>query len=65
MSKALAAANSGQSAIAFSDTIRGLVLERTAANKDKEGWQGIIYTKRGTEYLMCLLLNSLNSMSSM
>ena len=47
MSKALAAANSGQSAIAFSDTIRGLVLERTAANKDKEGWQGIIYTKKG------------------
>lgn len=47
LSKALAAANSGQSAIAFSDNIRGLVLERTANNKDKDGWQGIIYNKRG------------------
>lgn len=47
MSKALSNANSGQSAIAFSDAIRGLVLDRTASNKDREGWQGIIYTKRG------------------
>ena len=47
MSKALSAANSGQSAIAFSDNIRGLVLDRTANNKDKEGWQGIIYNKKG------------------
>lgn len=47
MSKALAAGNIGQSAIAFSDNIRGLVLDRTANNKDKKGWQGIIYNKRG------------------
>lgn len=47
LSKALATANSGQSSIAFSDLIRGLVLDRTANNKDKEGWQGIIYSKKG------------------
>lgn len=47
LSKALATANTGQSNIAFSDLIRGLVLERTAQNKDKDGWQGIIYSKKG------------------
>lgn len=47
LSKALATANTGQSNIAFSDLIRGLVLDRTANNKDKEGWQGIIYSKKG------------------
>lgn len=45
--KALAAANAGDSLIAFSDNIRGLVIERTSKNKDKEGWQGIIYNKKG------------------
>lgn len=47
LSKALAVSNTGQSNIAFSDLIRGLVLDRTANNKDKEGWQGIIYSKKG------------------
>lgn len=47
LSKALATANTGQSNIAFSDLIRGLVLDRTANNKDKDGWQGIIYSKKG------------------
>lgn len=47
LSKALSSNNAGNSQIAFSDTIRGLVLDRTANNKDKEGWQGIIYSKKG------------------
>ena len=47
LSKALSSNNAGYSQIAFSDTIRGLVLDRTADNKEKEGWQGIIYSKRG------------------
>lgn len=47
LSRSLALANSGQSNIAFSDLIRGLVLDRTANNKNKEGWQGIIYSKKG------------------
>lgn len=47
LSKALAAANAGDSLVAFSDNIRGLVIEKTAQNKDKEGWQGIIYYKKG------------------
>ena len=45
--KALAAANAGDSLLAFSDNIRGLVIDRTSKNKDKEGWQGIIYNKKG------------------
>lgn len=47
LSKALSFGNTGQSRIAFSDLIRGLVLERTANNKDKQGWEGIIYHKGG------------------
>mgnify|MGYP003298694989 CR=1 FL=1 len=47
MSKALATANSGDSLVAFSDNIRGLVIERTSKNKNKPGWQGVIYTKKG------------------
>lgn len=47
MSKALALNNSGQSTLAFSDIIRGLVLDRTVNNKDREGWQSLIYTKKG------------------
>lgn len=47
MGKALAAANAGDSLIAFSDNIRGLVIERTSKNSWRKGWQGIIYTKKG------------------
>lgn len=47
MGKALAAANAGDSLIAFSNKIRGLVIERTSTNKDRPGWQGVIYTKKG------------------
>lgn len=47
MGKALATANAGDSLVAFSDNIRGLVIERTSKNKDRFGWQGIIYTKKG------------------
>lgn len=47
MGKALATANAGDSLVAFSDNIRGLVIERTSMNKDRKGWQGIIYTKKG------------------
>lgn len=47
LNKTLSLANAGTSAVAFSDTIRGLVLERTAKNKHKNGWQGIIYSKKG------------------
>lgn len=47
MGKALATANAGDSLVAFSDNIRGLVIERTSMNKDIKGWQGLIYTKKG------------------
>ncbi len=47
MGKALANANAGDSLVAFSDNIRGLVISRTSKGKDKFGWQGIIYTKKG------------------
>jgi hypothetical protein len=47
MGKALAAANAGDSLVAFSDNIRGLVIDRTSMNKDKRGWQPILYTKKG------------------
>ena len=47
LAKALAAANAGDSLIAFSDNIRGLVIECTSVNKWRQGWQGIIYTKKG------------------
>lgn len=47
MGKALATANAGDSLTAFSNKIRGLVIERTSQNKDKKGWQGVIYTKKG------------------
>lgn len=47
LSKALSLANSGQSTYAFSDLIRGLVLDRTANNKDRFGWHGVIYHKKG------------------
>ena len=47
MGKALATANAGDSLVAFSDNIRGLVIERTSKGKRLKGWQGIIYTKKG------------------
>lgn len=47
MGKALAVANAGNSLVAFSDNIRGLVIERTSKNKNRPGWQGVIYTKKG------------------
>lgn len=47
MGKALATANAGDSLTAFSSKIRGLVIERTSQNKDRKGWQGVIYTKKG------------------
>lgn len=47
MGKALATANAGDSLVAFSNKIRGLVIERTSAGKDKRGWEGVIYTKKG------------------
>ncbi len=47
MGKSLSLSNTGTSAVAFSDAIRGLVLDRTAKNKNKNGWQGIIYSKCG------------------
>lgn len=47
LSKVLSLSQAGTSAIAFSDKIRGLVLERTSSNSNKDGWQGIIYPKGG------------------
>ena len=47
MGKALATANAGDSLVAFSDNIRGLVIDRTSKNKHRKGWQGILYTKKG------------------
>ena len=47
MGKALAAANAGDSLVAFSDKIRGLVIDRTSLNSWRQGWQSIIYTKKG------------------
>jgi hypothetical protein len=47
LSKVLPLNQAGVSAVSFSDKIRGLVLERTAANRNKSGWQGIIYPRGG------------------
>ena len=47
LSKALPMEQANASQIAFSDKIRGLVLDRTRNNKGKEGWQGIIYGRGG------------------
>ena len=47
LSAALPLAQANSSQIAFSDHIRGLVLERTAAGKSKTGWQGFIYSRGG------------------
>lgn len=47
MGKALAAANAGDSLVAYSDNIRGLVIERTSENKWRKGWQSVVYNKKG------------------
>lgn len=47
LSKALPLDKANSSQIAFSDKIRGLVLDRTKNNRRKEGWQGIIYGRGG------------------
>lgn len=47
MSKMLSLNNSGQSSDIFSDTIRGLVIKRTSQNKEKKGWESVVYSKKG------------------
>ena len=47
LSKALPLNQADPSLVSFSDKIRGLILERTRNNKDKFGWQGIIYPRGG------------------
>ena len=40
-------AQGGTAGLAYSDKIRGLVLERVRDNKTLPGWQGIIYPRGG------------------
>ena len=47
ISKALPLEQANSALISFSDKIRGLVLEKTKNNKNKFGWQGIIYGRGG------------------
>lgn len=47
LSKALPLEQANMTLVSFSDKIRGLVLERTRNNKNKPGWQGIIYGRGG------------------
>ena len=47
LAKALPLERANASQIAFSDKIRGLVLERAKSNRDKEGWQSVIYGRGG------------------
>lgn len=47
LSKALSLDRANASQIAFSDKIRGLVLNRTLHGKYKRGWQSIIYGRMG------------------
>ena len=47
LSKALSLNNAGFSAVAFSDKIRGLVAEKTGSYKNLDGWQSLIYGKKG------------------
>lgn len=47
LSKALPIDKANASQAAFSDAIRGLVLDRTANYASKTGWQGIIYSRGG------------------
>ncbi|MCX4348522.1 MAG: hypothetical protein OSJ76_01920 [Alphaproteobacteria bacterium] len=47
LAKALPLEKANASQIAFSDKIRGLVLERARSNREKEGWQAVIYGRGG------------------
>ena len=47
LSKVMPLAQSGTSNLAYSDKIRGLVLERIRDNKNLFGWQAIIYPRGG------------------
>ena len=47
LSKALSLGKAGASQIAFSDKIRGLVLNRSINNKHKKGWQSLLYGRGG------------------
>ena len=47
LSKALALDKANASQAAFSDKIRGLVLERTRSGARKFGWQAVIYSRGG------------------
>ena len=47
LSKALPLDKASYAQIAFSDTIRGLVLDRTQHYSSYSGWQGIIYSRGG------------------
>lgn len=47
LSRALPKDKANASQVSFSDKIRGLVLDRTQTNKDKKGWQGILYGRGG------------------
>ncbi|MDD7313326.1 MAG: hypothetical protein PUH03_03100 [bacterium] len=47
LSKVLPLAQAGTSAVSFSDKINGLVLERAASGKNKDGWQSVMYPKGG------------------
>lgn len=47
LGKVLPLNQASDASLSFSDAIRGLVLERTAQNASKKGWQSIIYTRGG------------------
>lgn len=47
LGKVLPLQQASDASLSFSDAIRGLVLERTAQNAGKKGWQSIIYTRGG------------------
>ncbi|MBP5352534.1 MAG: hypothetical protein J6Y91_02060 [Alphaproteobacteria bacterium] len=47
LSRALPLDKANASQIAFSDNIRGLVLDRTSKYAARNGWQGIIYSRGG------------------
>ncbi len=47
LSRVMPLAQAGVSCQAYSDKIRGLVLERAKDNKNLAGWQGIIYPRGG------------------
>ena len=47
LSKALPIEQANSAQIAFSDAIRGLVLDRTQKYAGRNGWQGVIYSRGG------------------